>query len=311
VSESRPVKAPLVELVKSPQGFDELDQRDGFDKLNQRDGFDNLTQRSFEHFSVPSNAGPLTAYWIRAVGEKKGTAVFIPGFTGSKEDFRLLLPAVAALGWDAVAYSQRGQYDSAAPAGVDNYTLDELAADAANLALGIFEHCEGELVHLVGHSLGGLVARQAVLLRPDLFASVTLLCSGPGGTPGLRSEEAAFVAEHGLVAFFDRELASRDPKPDDEFVRERFAAASADAYLGGVEILQNTTDSTTALAASGIPVMVAHGATDDAWPISDQRVMAGRLGAEYVVIPDAGHLPNIDNPDFTARTLSDFWTSNS
>ena len=260
---------------------------------------------------MPSNAGPLTAWRVQPTGEKKGNIVFIPGFTGSKEDFRLLLPRVAALGWDAVAYSQRGQYDSAAPEGLENYTLAELAADAANLALGIFEHCGGELVHLVGHSMGGLVAREAVLLRPDLFASVTMLCSGPDGTPGLRSEEAAFVAEHGLVAFFDRELATRDPQPDDDFVRGRFAASAVESYLAGVEILQNTTDSTAALAASGVPALVAHGDTDDAWPISDQRAMAERLGAQYAVIPDAGHLPNIDNPDYTARLLSDFCSANS
>ena len=266
----------------------------------------------FENFTIDSNAGPLSAHWVRATGGKRGTVVFVHGFTGSKDDFRLLLPRAATLGWDAVAYSQRGHAGSAAPTGTENYTLDQLAADAANLALAIFEHCGGQLVHLVGHSLGGLVARQAVLFRPDLFASLTMLCSGPGGDdPTYHAEEADYVRQHGLVALFDRELRSRDPKPDDDFVRERFAASSADAYLAGVDILQNAPDTTAEVVATGVPTLVAHGDADDAWPIADQRDMAERLGAAYVVIPRAGHLPNIDNPDFTIECLSDFWTSTS
>jgi len=266
----------------------------------------------FEHFTVASNVGPLSAYGVRAGAPKKGTVIFVHGFTGSKEDFRLLLPRVAALGWDAVAYTQRGHAGSVAPTGAENYTLDQLAADAANHALGFFEHCGGELIHIVGHSLGGLVARQAVLLRPDLFASLTMLCSGPGGDdPTYRAEDADYVREHGLVALFDREVRGREPKADDGFVRERFAASSADAYLAGVEILQSAPDTTAEVVATGVPTLVAHGDADDAWPIADQRDLAERLGAAYVVIPNAGHLPNIDNPDFTAQSLSDFWTSTS
>ena len=265
----------------------------------------------FENFVVDSNAGPLTAYWIRATGTKKGAAVFVPGFTGSKEDFRLLLPALAALGWDAVAYSQRGQFDSAAPVGVEYYTLTELAADAANLALTIFEHCGGELIHVVGHSLGGLVARQAVLIRPDLFASLTMLCSGPGGRDGSHEDDGQFVAAHGPLALWERNNPDGAQTAEQRMLRDRAAASSTDAYLGGVRILQDTVDSTPALAATGVPTLVAHGDADDAWPIAAQRAMATELDADYVVIPAAGHSPNLDNPDFTARTLSDFWTSNS
>jgi len=265
----------------------------------------------FENFVVDSNAGPLTAYWIRATGTKKGAAVFVPGFTGSKEDFRLLLPALAALGWDAVAYSQRGQYESAAPVGVEYYTLTELAADAANLALTIFEHCGGELIHVVGHSLGGLVARQAVLIRPDLFASLTMLCSGPGGRDGSHEDDGQFVAAHGPLALWERNNPDGAQTAEQRMLRDRAAASSTDAYLGGVRILQDTVDSTPALAATGVPTLVAHGDADDAWPIAAQRAMATELDADYAVIPAAGHSPNLDNPDFTARTLSDFWTSNS
>lgn len=57
-----------------------------------------------------------------------------------------------------------------------------------------------------------------------------------------------------------------------------------------------------------MPVLVTHGDDDDAWPPSVQRKMARRLGAEYVVIPDAAHSPAVENPAATVRALLRFWT---
>jgi pimeloyl-ACP methyl ester carboxylesterase len=63
------------------------------------------------------------------------------------------------------------------------------------------------------------------------------------------------------------------------------------------------------LAATGIPLLVAHGEADDAWSPATQADMARRLGARHEVVPDAVHSPAVENPARTVAVLTSFWTS--
>ena len=118
-----------------------------------------------------------------------GTALLVPGYTGSKEDFIAILGQLAAAGRRVIAVDQRGQYETAGPDDPDAYDLRELGADIAALADAT------QAAHLLGHSFGGLVAREAVLggCSP---ASLTLLSSGPAALPGPRAEELHFMLNY-------------------------------------------------------------------------------------------------------------------
>jgi pimeloyl-ACP methyl ester carboxylesterase len=248
----------------------------------------------------------LTAFRAPALDDERGVALFVPGFTGSKEDHRFLVALSAERGWESYSYSQRGQGDSVAPQGVDEYSLQKLAEDTIRVA----EHISrGRRVHLVGHSLGGLVARAAAILRPSVFADLTMLCSGPGGQgPGHHRDDAAFVARHGTLAWWEHNNPAGATNADEVFVRERAAASSDDNFVALAAILRDTPDSSDELRETGLPVLIAHGDADDAWPIASQLDMARRIGARYEQIPDAGHLPNIDNPTYTTELLDGFWS---
>lgn len=253
--------------------------------------------------------GRLTALHARPVGADRGVVLFVPGFTGSKEDFLDFLPLVAADGWDAWAYSQRGQADSAAPTGQESYSLQAFADDLVAVA-GLVGN--GRPVHLVGHSFGGVVAVAAAVASPATFVDVTLLCSGPHGWAGRNARNAAVVREDGSAAWWDRDNPKLAGRPDEEltadqaFKRMRLARTSDDNLLGAARILADETDTTAVLRATGLPVLVAHGVDDAAWPQAWQAGMAARLGAPYVVIPGAAHSPQRENPGATLAVLTDF-----
>lgn len=274
--------------------------------------------------------GPLTA--LRSVVpdgvERRAVALLIPGFTGSREDHRLLLPLLAERGVEAWTYSQRGQADSAAPRGVGAYRRDDFTGDALDVAAlvsataGISTGIEPGDLHLLGHSFGGTVAAATAVRDAVPFASLTMLCSGPHGWPGRKdAERERLLSAAGLVDLWTLDnpvLARRlaeDPQAladldaDARFHRDRSVATSTDNLLGAIDVLADVRDVTPDLAATGLPVLVAHGVDDAAWPQPWQRAMAERLGARYEVIADAGHLPNVENPAATADLLADFWTT--
>src|SRR5271166_2911629 len=132
-------------------------------------------------------------------------AVLVPGFTGSKEDFLAILEPLAAAGRTVYAYDQRGQYQSPHAADRSAYAAAELAADMLAIADAVAKDADG--VHLVGHSMGGLIAREAVLHQAAAFLSLTLLGSGPAALGG---ERAATLTD--VVALLDPSNGSR---PDD------------------------------------------------------------------------------------------------
>jgi pimeloyl-ACP methyl ester carboxylesterase len=249
------------------------------------------------------------------VGTPLGTVLLIPGWTGSKEDFTPLVHHLARYGWITVAVDQRGQYETPGPADPSAYTLAEFGADVVAMSKAL-----GGYSQLVGHSFGGLVAREAVLTDPTVFSSITLLCSGPAAFSDEVTRQGLQMLAFGLENLpieqvYDLKLDHDSKQPTyvapagdvAEFLRKRF---TGNAPIGLAEItkrLLDTDDRTDLLARSGVRAQVVYGETDDGWPLPVQETMAEVLGVQAQVIPSAGHSPAIDQPAATARILVDFF----
>ena len=98
----------------------------------------------------------------------------------------------------------------------------------------------------------------------------------------------------------------------EQFLRNRWSGSKTAALLGKAQILIYQADLSEQLAkltAAGLPVLVAHGVNDDAWPISQQQELAEMIKGEYVVISNSAHSPNVENVAETTTVLDQFWRS--
>jgi pimeloyl-ACP methyl ester carboxylesterase len=236
----------------------------------------------------------------------------VPGFTGSKEDFIPLLPPIAAAGYRVIAYDQRGQYESIGPACERAYSIALFARDLREV-IGVVSN--GEPVHLVGHSFGGLVARNLVIAEPALVRSLTLLDSGPAGASLLRARwlgpliglirlcgPTVFAALVVQAAHWTGVPAGRLP-----WLRYRLVRSSRAGLVGMCRVLSREPDRVDELASAPVPVLVIAGENDDVWSPQVQEEMARRLNAPIAMIKNAGHTPNEDQPEATAGAMLRFW----
>lgn len=242
----------------------------------------------------------------------RSRALLVPGYTGSKEDYSTVLPFLGEAGWDTLAYSQRGQGGSAAPSGLGAYGMSDFVGDL----IAVAEAWAGTTgrVHLVGHSFGGIVARAAVVKRPDLFASVTLFCSGRAVYDWMNTLPILDPLPTGPGA---RQQVLRTYFPDmnfdepgvgwAEFQRIRALDTASENLVGIARILSQLRPDTPALAATGVPVHVLYGDQDEIWPPSWYAEEAADLGARESIIRGGTHSPQLQFPQQWAEFASSYW----
>ena len=112
---------------------------------------------------------------------ERDAALLVPGYTGSKEDFLAILDLLADDSRHVVAIDMRGQFETPGADDPGGYAAAALGADIIAIM-----HATGAR-HLVGHSYGGLIGREAVLAGTSSagtesgseIVSFTLMSSGP------------------------------------------------------------------------------------------------------------------------------------
>ncbi|MFC7398421.1 3-oxoadipate enol-lactonase [Chelatococcus sp. GCM10030263] len=198
-----------------------------------------------------------------------------------------------------LAYDTRGHGASEAPPGP--YSFADLTGDV----LALMDHFRIDRAALMGLSLGGMTALGLAIHHPRRFERVVCCdARADGPEPFVRSwdERLAAIAAGGLDAIVDgtleRWFVARYHKANPEQIarfRAMFLATSPVGFAGCAEALKRL-DYLKDLPRIRIPVLYVVGEKDQGAPPEAMRAMAAATpGAHLVQIPDAAHLPNVDN----------------
>jgi pimeloyl-ACP methyl ester carboxylesterase len=208
-------------------------------------------------------------------------------------------PNVAALAADrpVITWDMRGHGRSDSPDDPEQYSHAACVADMAAL----LDAAGAERAVLGGLSLGGYLSLEFVLEHPDRVDAVMLFDTGPG----YRSDQPR------------QQWNDRAFKTADRLERDGIAA------LGASAAVRNRSAHGLALAARGmlaqrdgrvieslpsvkVPVLVLVGARDEAFLPAAEYISAKIPGAVRVVLPDAGHVSNADQPGAFNHSVLDF-----
>jgi pimeloyl-ACP methyl ester carboxylesterase len=262
---------------------------------------------------IAAPSGLLAALEAGTPGDPR--IVLVPGVTGSKEDFVLMLPLLATAGYHVIAYDMAGQYESA-EAGPENLTPPErhYSHDLfANDLIAVLESVGGA-AHVLGYSFAGTVAQIALSRRPELFQSLTLLSAPPQWGQGFRGVKRigwfSGLATGGvgaaLMIWGVKNNFTHVPPQRLEFVRHRFAYTRRASVADIIALMKRAPDLDAVLAAAVIPKFVAVG-EHDLWPVDLHQEFARNINAEIAVYP-AGHSPCETSPHQLVRDLLEVYS---
>ncbi len=257
-------------------------------------------------FSAPS--GELAV--IEAGESTNPRVVLVPGVTGSKEDFSLMLPLLAAAGFHAVAFDMAGQYEShgAGPENLDppraHYDHDLFVNDLLAILAD-----SAQPSHVLGYSFAGTISQIAYVRRPELFASLTLLSAPPEPGQGFRgvkvigpiSSLATGRAGAALMIWGLVRNVVKAPADRLAFVRLRLQETRRSSVADIISLMKRAPDLDAQLASASIPKLVAVG-EHDLWPLSLHRAFADRIHATLAVYA-TGHSPCETAPHQLVRDL--------
>jgi pimeloyl-ACP methyl ester carboxylesterase len=236
--------------------------------------------------------------------------VLVPGVTGSKEDFVLMLPLLAEAGFHVVSYDMAGQYESH-EAGPENLVPPVRHYDHALFVDDLVAVLESGSTpaHVLGYSFAGTIAQLGLTLRPDLFLSLTLLSAPPQPGQGFRGVKRigpfSGLASGSVGAAFmiwGLQLnVVKVPPLRAAFVRYRLHLTRRRSVSDIIALMKRAPDLDDALAASPVPKLVAVG-EHDLWPVELHSAFAASIGATLAVYP-TGHSPCETSPHQLVRDL--------
>jgi pimeloyl-ACP methyl ester carboxylesterase len=192
----------------------------------------------------------------------------------------------------------------ARPRGPSPFGLDQLADEVASVHRGP--------LHLVGVSLGGMVAQHLALRHPRRVSSLLLACTGPSADAEKMRVRAAETEERGMEGvlestlgrWFTREALDREPEhPGVAYARRTLLALDPASFADGWRAI-GTHDVLDRLGEIDAPTTCLAGSVDPAAPPERMRSLAEAVpGARLIVVEGGPHMLQLERPDEFSAAL--------
>jgi 3-oxoadipate enol-lactonase len=213
--------------------------------------------------------------------------------------------------FDCVVFDNRGIGSSAEVSGA--FTIAEMADDA----LAVMDAAGLETAHVLGISMGGMIAQQLALKAPQRLRTLTLGCTYPGGEGSslIAPEDAGPLLEAMGSGNLDRVIKAMyeinlspafraDPANFDDF---NTMATAAPARQQTVQLQLQAVgghDTQARLAEISAPTLVIHGTEDRMIPVANGELIASLIpGAKLEIFEGVGHLFWWEEPQRSAELI--------
>ena len=224
-------------------------------------------------------------------------------------------PQVQALGekYRLIVPDLKGFGASDAPTDHKSYSVDTYADELQ----AVLDDADADKAIVVGLSMGGYIAFAFARKHADSLAGLVLANTRSEADPPEAVEkrtgqqkQVASDGTGGLIDALPGALLSEKTKTDKTDVVDKLKAVMDNppaGYIGALETMKQRPDSTGDLASINVPTLIVTGADDPLIPSSASESMHEAIvQSELVVIPEAGHVSNLESPDEFTQALDGF-----
>jgi 3-oxoadipate enol-lactonase len=237
--------------------------------------------------------------------------LLIMGMSGTKHHWGDAVLEQLQGDFETIVYDHRDVGDSTKTG--QPFTIADLAADAA----GLLEALELDSAHVMGISMGGMIAQELALAYPERISSLTLGCTYCGGEGSTLTSEAVMRRLAEAMSSGDRERAIRTAW---EVNVSASFAANEDAYArflktglshglpvqAIMEQMRAIAGHDTSARLPGLkpPTLVVHGTLDELLPVQNGRMITGLMPESHLeILEGIGHMFFLEVPERTAELV--------
>lgn len=259
--------------------------------------------------------GKLTVGDIQIAYEVHGEGhplVLISGVGYGGWFWHKVVPALAEH-FQVVTFDNRGAGGTDKPDGP--YTTQMMAADTAGLldGLGIRK------AYVLGHSLGGFIAQELALTRPDLVEKLILASTTYGGpnvipiTPEAlevltkRDGNPVELVRRGIQVACAPGFGERHPEVVQELLEYRLTNPVPPAQYQAQVMAGAAHNAENRIGQIACPVLVLFGEHDKVVPLGNAELLAGKLpNARVKILSGVGHVFPVEDPEATVQAILEF-----